>query len=149
VVVEIQELGEAPPATAVNRLEHWLNLGSERVVHACALGDTLSPLFSRVLAGGQLDSLLPPPFVPPPWVHLRVVDPSSGEDARQGAPGLLALGDLACQPGVPPCERLYAVMAAATTGGGVRLLGSATGETLAAFHVLAEQGATVSSRPTT
>lgn len=78
------------PARERQRLEERLGVPPGAVVREYGMTELTSQCYTRALAGGDPDL-----FFAPHWVRVRILDPETLEEARPGAPGLIAIFDLA------------------------------------------------------
>lgn len=69
-----------------------LGVPTERVVNEYGMTELLSQLYEPVLREGPGSRGR---HVPPPWLHVRALDPATLEPVPEGRPGLLAFFDLA------------------------------------------------------
>ena len=113
------------------RAEERLGVPPERVVREYGMTELTSQLYTGVLAGGDPDL-----FVAPPWVRVRVLDPETLEEEPPGAPGLVAVFDLA---NLSSAVHLLTEDLGAMETGGLRLLGRATGAELRGCSLTAEE----------
>jgi hypothetical protein len=113
------------------RLADFLGVVPERAVGEYGMTELTSQLYTRALAGGD-----PEVYEPPPWVRVRVLDPVSLEEAPAGAPGLVAVFDLA---NLGSALHLLTEDLGTAEGGGVKLLGRAAGAELRGCSLAAEE----------
>jgi hypothetical protein len=113
------------------RVEERLGLPPGRVVREYGMTELTSQLYTDVLAGGDPDL-----FVAPHWVRARVLDPETLEEAPPGAPGLVAVFDLA---NLSSAVHLLTEDLGAMEPGGLRLLGRAAGAELRGCSLVAEE----------
>ena len=147
---------EVSPARERLRLEERLGVPAGAVVREYGMTELTSQCYTRALAGGDPDL-----FYAPHWVRVRVLDPATLEEAPAGAPGLLAIFDLANLGSAAHLltEDLGAAGAGGAgaggegggghegnagagedgTGGGFRLLGRAAGAELRGCSLVAEE----------
>lgn len=119
-------------------VESRLGLPSSRVVREYGMSEATGHCYTRVLAGGDPDL-----FVPPPYLRVRALDPETLEEARSGEPGLLAIFDLA---NIGSACHLLTQDLGVVEEGGFRLLGRAEGAALRGCSLTAEELALASGR---
>ncbi|MGH9464161.1 MAG: hypothetical protein ACRD0X_00840 [Thermoanaerobaculia bacterium] len=107
-----------------------LDLPADRVVREYGMTELTSHFYSRVLAGGDPDL-----FVAPPWTRVRVLDPETLAEAPMGAPGLVAVFDLA---NVGSALHVLTEDLGVAEGEGFRLVGRAAGAELRGCSLTAE-----------
>jgi len=122
---------EVARAELLARVEERLGVPPARVVREYGMTELTSQLYTGVLAGGDPDL-----FVAPHWVRVRVLDPETLEEAPSGAPGLVAVFDLA---NLSSAVHLLTEDLGAMEPGGLRLLGRATGAELRGCSLTAEE----------
>jgi hypothetical protein len=131
---------QVSPARERLRLEERLGVPPSAVVREYGMTELTSQCYTRALEGGDPDL-----FVAPHWVRVRVLDPETLEEARPGAPGLIAIFDLANLGSAAHLltEDLGAAEGAGAgenrAGGGFRLLGRAAGAELRGCSLAAEE----------
>ncbi len=81
---------QVSPADQHRRLEERLGVPPGAVVREYGMTELTSQCYTRALAGGDPDL-----FFAPHWARVRILDPETLEEARPGAPGLIAIFDLA------------------------------------------------------
>jgi hypothetical protein len=113
------------------RLAAALGVAPERVVGEYGMTELTSQLYTRALAGGD-----PEVYAPPPWVRARVLDPVTLAEAPAGAPGLVAVFDLA---NLGSALHLLTEDLGTAEGGGVKLLGRAAAAELRGCSLAAEE----------
>ncbi len=113
------------------RLAERLAVPPARVVREYGMTELTSHFYTRVLAGGDPDL-----FVPPPWTRIRVLDPATLDEAAPGAVGLLAVFDLA---NLGSAVHVLTEDLASAEGGGFRLAGRAAGAELRGCSLAAEE----------
>lgn len=113
------------------RLAGSLGIAPERAVGEYGMTELTSQLYTRALGGGD-----PEVYEPPPWVRIRVLDPVTLAEAPAGAPGLIAVFDLA---NLGSALHLLTEDLGAAAGGGVLLLGRAAGAELRGCSLAAEE----------
>lgn len=122
---------EVARAELLARVEERLGVPPSRVVREYGMTELTSQLYTDVLAGGDPDL-----FVAPHWMRVRVLDPETLEEAPPGAPGLVAVLDLA---NLSSALHLLTEDLGAMELGGLRLLGRATGAELRGCSLTAEE----------
>lgn len=115
----------------LERVADRLGVPRGRVVREYGMTELTSQLYTAVLAGGDPDL-----FVAPHWVRVRVLDPETLEEAPSGAPGLVAVFDLA---NLSSAVHLLTEDLGALEPGGLRLLGRAAGAELRGCSLVAEE----------
>lgn len=147
---------EVSPARERLRLEERLGVPAGAVVREYGMTELTSQCYTRALTGGDPDL-----FFAPHWMRVRVLDPATLEEARPGAPGLIAIFDLAnlgsaaylltedlgaAEPGGAGAgaergggHEGDAGAAVDGTGDGFRLLGRAAGAELRGCSLVAEE----------
>lgn len=126
--------GELSPAGQLERLAARLGVPAGSVVREYGMTELTSQCYSLALAGGDPDV-----FVPPHWVRVRLLDPATLEEAAPGAPGLIAVFDLANLGSAAHLLTEDLGTAAAPPPGGFRLLGRAEGAALRGCSLAAEE----------
>lgn len=100
------------------RLEASLDVPPGQVVREYGMTELTSQLYTRVLEGGDPDL-----FFAPPWVRVRVLEPSTLAEQPAGEPGILAIFDLA---NLGSAAHLLTQDLGVAEGDGFRLLGRAS-----------------------
>lgn len=113
------------------RLEERFGVPANRVVREYGMTELTSQCYTRVLAEGDPDL-----FVSPPWVRVRVLDPQTLEEAPLGTTGLIAVLDLA---NVGSAVHLLTEDLGVAEEGGFRLAGRAAGAELRGCSLAAEE----------
>jgi hypothetical protein len=113
------------------RLDQRLAVPSSAVVQEYGMTELTSQAYTRALLDGPRDL-----FVGPPWMRVRVLDPSTLEEAPEGDVGLLAVLDLA---NVGSALHLLTEDLARVEREGFRLLGRAAGAELRGCSLTAEE----------
>jgi Acyl-protein synthetase, LuxE len=129
--------GEVSPQRQLERLEERLGLPPGAVVREYGMTELTSQCYTRALLGGDPDL-----FVAPHWVRVRILDPQTLEDAAPGAPGLIAVFDLAnlgSAAYVLTEDLGIGEPAAATDVAAFRLAGRAAGAELRGCSLVAEE----------
>jgi hypothetical protein len=126
--------GELSPARQLERLAARLGVPAGSVVREYGMTELTSQCYSLALAGGDPDV-----FVPPHWGRVRLLDPATLEEAAPGAPGLIAVFDLANLGSAAHLLTEDLGTAAAAPPGGFRLLGRAEGAALRGCSLAAEE----------
>lgn len=104
------------------RLEERLAVPAAAVVREYGMTELSSQCYTEVLAGGDPDL-----FVAPPWVRVRALDPETLTELPPGEPGLLAVFDLA---NLGSAVHVLTEDLGTAEGAGFRLLGRAAGAAL-------------------
>lgn len=102
----------------LGRIETWLGVPPEQVVHEYGMTELTSQCYTANLLGGD-----PELFVAPHWLRWRVLHPETLAEQPAGEPGLLALFDLG---NVGSAAHVLTEDLAAAGGEGFRLLGRAS-----------------------
>jgi hypothetical protein len=123
--------GELTLERLLARLEERLGLRAGAVVEEYGMTELTSQAYTRALVGGAPDL-----FVCPHWMRVRVLDPTSLEEAPAGREGLLAILDLA---NVGSALHLLTEDLGRNEDGGFRLLGRASGAELRGCSLTAEE----------
>jgi len=108
-----------------------LGLPSTHVVREYGMTELTSHFYTAVLAEGDPDL-----FVTPPWVRVRVLDPETLEESTPGTRGLLAVLDLA---NVGSAVHVLTEDLGVAEPGGFRLAGRAAGAELRGCSLAAEE----------
>jgi hypothetical protein len=111
------------------RIGAWLGVVS--VVREYGMTELTSQCYTRALAGEDPDL-----FVAPPWVRVRILDPATLEEAPAGAPGLIAVFDLA---NLGSAVHVLTEDLGVAEGEGFRLLGRAAGAELRGCSLVVEE----------
>ncbi len=82
---------EMPRAALYAGIEHALSVAPERIVNQYGMTELGSQFYDSVLR----EPTRPRRKLAPPWTRVRLLDPETGEDARDGAPGIVTILDLA------------------------------------------------------
>jgi hypothetical protein len=122
---------ELTRAELVERLGVWLGVPPGAVVREYGMTELTSQCYTRTLAGGDPDL-----FVAPPWVRVRILDPVRLDEAPAGAPGLIAVFDLA---NLGSAVHVLTEDLGMTEGDGFRLLGRAAGAELRGCSLVVEE----------
>lgn len=101
------------------------------VVREYGMTELTSQCYTRVLLGGDPDL-----FVAPHWARARILDPETLEEAPAGAPGLIAVFDLA---NLGSAVHLLTEDLGLAEGEGFRLLGRAAGAELRGCSLVVEE----------
>lgn len=118
------------------RLEEHLGLPAERIVGEYGMTELTSQFYTRTLLTPLAEGEDPAAFVGPPWVRVRVLDPSSLEELPEGETGLLAIFDLA---NVGSAAHLLTEDLGRAGGGGFYLEGRAAGAELRGCSLRVEE----------
>lgn len=108
-----------------------LGVPPERIVREYGMTELTSQCYTRSLAGGE-----PELFVWPHWMRVRVLDPVTLVEAPAGAPGVLAILDLA---NLGSAVHVLTEDLGVAEGDGFRLLGRAAGADLRGCSLAAEE----------
>lgn len=108
-----------------------LGVPQERIVREYGMTELTSQCYTHALQGGD-----PELFVAPHWVRARVLDPLTLAEAPAGAPGVLALLDLA---NLGSAVHLLTEDLGSAEGEGFRLMGRAAGAELRGCSLAAEE----------
>jgi hypothetical protein len=75
----------------------WLGIGPDYVVNEYGMTELCSQLYdiTPLNASGSTPSTMSRVKSPPPWLHVRIVDPTNLQTLPAGAPGLVAFFDIA------------------------------------------------------
>jgi hypothetical protein len=111
-------------------LRQRLGIAPGSVVREYGMTELTSHFYGAPSAGGD------GPYLAPPWVRTRVLDPLTLAEAPAGAPGLLAIFDLA---NVGSALHVLSEDLAVAEGGGFRLVGRAAGAELRGCSLLSEE----------
>ncbi|MEE8523243.1 MAG: hypothetical protein V3T72_04870 [Thermoanaerobaculia bacterium] len=103
-------------------LEERLGVAADRVVREYGMTELTSQFYTDVLRGGDGDV-----FVGPPWLEARILDPVTLREAPAGESGLVTIFDLA---NLGSAVHLLVQDIGIADGGGLRLLGRASGAEL-------------------
>lgn len=122
---------EASRDDLLARLDERFGVPANRVVREYGMTELTSQCYTRVLAGGDADL-----FVTPPWMRVRVLDPLTLEEAPAGTTGLIAILDLA---NVGSALHLLTEDLGIAEEGGFRLAGRAAGAELRGCSLAAEE----------
>jgi Acyl-protein synthetase, LuxE len=123
--------GEVTRQALLDRLAARLGVPAQALVREYGMTELSSQCYTRVLAGGDPDL-----FVAPAWVRVRVLDPVTLAEAPAGAPGLLAIFDLA---NLGSAVHLLTEDLGVAEGPGFRLLGRAPGAALRGCSLTVEE----------
>lgn len=118
--------------------EESLGVAPARIVREYGMTELTSQLYTRTLAGGDTDV-----FFSPPWVRVRLVDPETLTDVPAGEHGMVAVFDLA---NLGSAVHLLTEDVGVAEGGGLRLLGRASGAELRGCSLTVEELETDSSQ---
>jgi hypothetical protein len=113
------------------RVAERLGVPASSVVREYGMTELTSQCYTRALLGGDPDL-----FVAPPWVRVRVLDPETLDEAPAGAPGLLAVFDLA---NLGSAAHLLTEDLGVAESDGFRLLGRAAGAELRGCSLVVEE----------
>lgn len=113
------------------RLETWLGVPPQRVVREYGMTELTSQLYDRTLLGGPPDIL-----VGPAWTRVRLLDPETLAEAAPGAPGVVAIFDLA---NIGSAIHLLTGDMGVADGDGFRLLGRASDAVLRGCSLTVEE----------
>ena len=113
------------------RLGERLHVMPQAVVREYGMTELTSQFYTRALLGGDPDL-----FVGPHWTRVRILDPETLEEAPAGAPGLVAVFDLA---NLGSAVHLLTEDLGVAEGDGFRLLGRAAGAELRGCSLVAEE----------
>ena len=132
---------EVSPEELLSRVEQHLGLPPARVLGEYGMTELTSQCYTRTLLEPGPE-LLPPgedptAFVAPPWVRVRILDPETLEEAREGEPGLIAVFDLANVGSA--VHLLTEDLGRSAPGGGFHLLGRAAGAELRGCSLTVEE----------
>ncbi len=119
------------PAELTARITERLDVPASCVVREYGMTELTSQCYTRALAGGD-----PELFVAPPWARVRVLDAATLEEAPAGAPGLIAIFDLA---NLGSAVHLLTEDLGKAEGDGFRLLGRAPGAELRGCSLAVEE----------
>jgi hypothetical protein len=114
-----------------HRLAEQLSLGSDSIVGEYGMTELTSQSYTATLAGGDAGI-----FVPPHWMKVRVLDPTTLAELPAGETGLLAFFDLA---NVGSALHLLTEDLGSLDGAGFRLAGRAPEADLRGCSLLAEE----------
>jgi hypothetical protein len=106
-------------------------LDARAVVSEYGMTELTSQCYTRALLGGDPDL-----FVAPHWVRVRLLDPETLEEVAAGAPGLIAVFDLA---NLGSAVHLLTEDLGVAEGEGFRLLGRAAGAELRGCSLVVEE----------
>ena len=115
----------------VERLGAWLGVPPGSVVREYGMTELTSQCYTRALLGEDPDL-----FVAPPWVRVRILDPATLAEAPAGAPGLIAVFDLA---NLGSAVHVLTEDLGMAEGEGFRLLGRAAGAELRGCSLVVEE----------
>lgn len=127
-------VAEVDRATLYGRAERALGIPASSIVNEYGMTELLSQAYDGV--AGTAPPLPARVHRFPPWVRTRALDPATLAPLPPGEPGLLAHFDLANAGSV--CHILTEDLGHTTDGGGLRLLGRATGATPRGCSLAAE-----------
>jgi hypothetical protein len=113
------------------RLAARLGVPAAAVVREYGMTELTSQCYTGTLLGGD-----PELFLTPHWVRVRVLDPLTLEESPPGAPGLLAVFDLA---NLGSAVHLLTEDLGVAQGAGFRLLGRASGAELRGCSLTVEE----------
>jgi acyl-protein synthetase LuxE len=113
------------------RIRTWLGVPPESVVREYGMTELTSQCYTRTLLGGDPDL-----FVAPHWVRVRLLDAETLEEVPAGAPGLIAVFDLA---NLGSAVHLLTEDLGVAEGDGFRLLGRAAGAELRGCSLVVEE----------
>jgi len=122
---------ELSRAALLARLEERLAVPAAAVVREYGMTELSSQCYTEVLAGGDPDL-----FVAPPWVRVRALDPATLAELPPGEPGLLAVFDLA---NLGSAVHVLTEDLGSLEGKGLRLLGRAAGAQLRGCSLTVEE----------
>lgn len=109
----------------------WLGVAPGAVVREYGMSELTSQFYTRALLGGDPDL-----FVASPWTRVRILDPVTLEEAPAGAPGLIAVFDLA---NLGSAVHVLTEDLGVAEEGGFRLLGRAAGAELRGCSLVVEE----------
>jgi hypothetical protein len=121
---------EIPRQELLASLRERLDVPAQRVVREYGMTELTSHFYTRILAGGDPDL-----FVPPPWTRVRILHPETLAEAPAGGVGLIAVFDLA---NVGSALHVLTEDLGVTEGEGFRLVGRAAGAELRGCSLAAE-----------
>jgi hypothetical protein len=122
---------ELSAAELTGRIADRLGVPAGRVVREYGMTELTSQFYSRALSGGD-----PERFAAPAWTRVRILDPQTLAEAPAGAPGLIAIFDLANLGSAAP---LLTEDLGVADGDGFRLLGRAPGAELRGCSLTVEE----------
>lgn len=122
---------ELPREELVERLGTWLGVPPGGIVREYGMTELTSQCYTRALLGEDPDL-----FVAPHWVRVRILDPVTLEEAPAGAPGLIAVFDLA---NLGSALHVLTEDLGVAEGEGFRLLGRAEGAELRGCSLVVEE----------
>ncbi len=111
--------------------ENRLGIPAQAVVREYGMTELTSQCYTRALSGGDTER-----FVAPHWMRVRVLDPETLAEETAGAPGLLALFDLA---NLSSAVHVLTEDLGVEDGDGFRLVGRAAGAELRGCSLAAEE----------
>jgi hypothetical protein len=115
----------------LERIGESLGVPPQAVVREYGMTELTSQCYTEALAGRDPDL-----FVAPHWARVRILDPATLAEAASGAPGLVAIFDLA---NVGSAVHLLTEDLGIAEGQGFRLLGRAPGAELRGCSLTAEE----------
>lgn len=122
---------EVTRARLLEKIHERLGVPADRVVREYGMTELTGHVYTEVLRGGDADL-----FRAPPFLRLRVLDPPSLEPAPAGEPGLVAFFDLA---NLGSAVHVVSQDLGRLEGGGLRLLGRASGSELRGCSLTVEE----------
>ncbi|MDH3403007.1 MAG: acyl-protein synthetase [Acidobacteriota bacterium] len=125
---------ELPRAELEAAMGRRLGVAPTAIVREYGMTELTSHFYARASAAGPTAG--PGPFLAPPWVRFRILDPATLEESAGAAPGLLAIFDLA---NVGSALHVLTEDLAVADGGGFRLAGRAAGAELRGCSLLSEE----------
>lgn len=114
------------------RLETHLGLGERDIVAEYGMTELTSQAYTATLGGGD-----PGLFLPPAWMRVRALEPTTLAELPHGTPGILAIFDLANVGSA--LHLLTEDLGQTEAGGGFRLYGRAPEAALRGCSLLAEE----------
>ncbi|REK11805.1 MAG: hypothetical protein DWQ36_00845 [Acidobacteria bacterium] len=124
--------GEIRREELLERIEAALAVRPSDVVREYGMSELTSQAYTEVLRGGAGDR-----FVCPPWMRVRILEPTTLEECGPGETGLVSILDLGNVGSV--ASLLTEDLAVADAEGGFELRGRARGAELRGCSLLAEQ----------
>ncbi len=115
----------------VERLSDRLGVASSSVVREYGMTELTSQIYTRALVGRDADL-----FLPPHWVRVRILEPTSLVDQPPGEKGLIAIFDLA---NLSSAVHLLTEDLGVAEGDGFRLVGRASGAELRGCSLTVEE----------
>lgn len=115
----------------VEKVRGRLGLSNRQIVREYGMSELSSQFYTRIREGGSGDV-----FYAPPWTRVRILNPSTLEEAGAGTPGLLAIFDLA---NLGSAVHILTEDLGLRKEGGFQLLGRASGAQLRGCSLSAEE----------